>query len=310
MRTDSRNTLNRESSLNTVLIFSMCISLFYLATFLTAPQPSLPLSGEGDRPRRWKGSFTGVGQRLQHPLQNIFFLILADHLKAQTFVHLFGRFVPLIHGRAGDLFIAQFPQAVDHHAHDSGTHPFSSPSFKPDGNGRIFRLDGHITDADIFPVFQNFDKIHLTVAVQIIAHTPDIIQVGLFLVVKDALGVLIDIGVLVPLQGFFIMPVILFQTNGLAKDNNGAYLWQPSYQAGEPDRILGYSVHTSGYVPENAIAFGDYSYYNIGDRGTRSFKQLTELFAGNGMIGYVAKERVDGKLILPEAVQILKLKTE
>ena len=25
------------------------------------------------------------------------------------------------------------------------------------------------------------------------------------------------------------------------------------------------------------------------------------------MIGYVAKERVDGKLILPEAVQILKL---
>lgn len=94
------------------------------------------------------------------------------------------------------------------------------------------------------------------------------------------------------------------------KDNNGAYIWQPSYQAGEPDRILGYSVHTSEYVPENAIAFGDYSYYNIGDRGIRSFKQLTELFAGNGMIGFVAKERVDGKLILPEAVQILKLKTE
>ena len=58
------------------------------------------------------------------------------------------------------------------------------------------------------------------------------------------------------------------------------------------------------------LGFGDFSYYNIGDRGTRSFKQLTELFAGNGMIGYVAKERVDGKLILPEAVQILKLKTE
>lgn len=94
------------------------------------------------------------------------------------------------------------------------------------------------------------------------------------------------------------------------KDNNGAYLWQPSLQAGEPDRLFGYTVHTSAYAPENAIAFGDYKYYNIGDRGTRSFKQLTELFAGNGMIGYVAKERVDGKLILPEAVQILKLKSE
>ena len=93
------------------------------------------------------------------------------------------------------------------------------------------------------------------------------------------------------------------------KDNNGAYIWQPSYQAGEPDRVLGYAVHTSTYAPEDAIAFGDYKYYNIGDRGTRSFSELRELFAGNGMIGYVAKERVDGKLILPEAVQILKLKT-
>lgn len=92
------------------------------------------------------------------------------------------------------------------------------------------------------------------------------------------------------------------------KDNNGAYIWQPSYQAGEPDRVLGYAVHTSAYAPKDAISFGDYSYYNIGDRGTRSFKQLNELFAGNGMIGFVAKERVDGKLLLPEAVQIMKLK--
>lgn len=91
------------------------------------------------------------------------------------------------------------------------------------------------------------------------------------------------------------------------KDNNGAYIWQPSYQAGEPDRILGYAVHTSAFAPENALAFGDYSYYNIGDRGTRSFSELRELFAGNGMIGYVAKERVDGRLILPEAVQILRI---
>lgn len=91
------------------------------------------------------------------------------------------------------------------------------------------------------------------------------------------------------------------------KDNNGAYIWQPSYQAGEPDRVLGYAVHTSAYAPEDAIAFGDYKYYNIGDRGTRSFSELRELFAGNGMIGYVAKERVDGKLILPEAVQLLQM---
>ncbi|HEL2219471.1 TPA: phage major capsid protein [Streptococcus suis] len=92
------------------------------------------------------------------------------------------------------------------------------------------------------------------------------------------------------------------------KDNNGAYIWQPSYQEGEPDRILDYPVKTSAFAPENAIAFGDFSYYNIGDRGARSFKELTELFAGNGMIGFVAKERVDGKLVLKEAVQILPIK--
>jgi HK97 family phage major capsid protein len=97
------------------------------------------------------------------------------------------------------------------------------------------------------------------------------------------------------------------------KDANGAYLWQPSYQAGEPDRLLGYSVHTSPYMPTatagaKVLAFGDYSYYNIGDRGTRSFAELKELFAGNGMVAYLAKERVDGKLVLPEAVQLLKIK--
>ena len=107
---------------------------------------------------------------------------------------------------------------------------------------------------------------------------------------------------------FIMNDAILAQIRKL-KDNNGAYIWQPSYQAGEPDRILGYEVHTSAFAPADGIAFGDYSYYNIGDRGSRSFKQLNELFAGNGMIGYVAKERVDGKLILPEAVQIMKLKT-
>ena len=97
------------------------------------------------------------------------------------------------------------------------------------------------------------------------------------------------------------------------KDNYGQYLWQPSLQAGEPDRILGYAAYTSPYFPavaagKAAVAFGDFSYYNIGDRGTRSFAELKELFAGNGMVGFVAKERVDGKLVLPEAIKLLKMK--
>ena len=97
------------------------------------------------------------------------------------------------------------------------------------------------------------------------------------------------------------------------KDQNGHPLWHDSVEDGEPGRILGYKVYTSPYFPvmtagKPAIAFGDFSYYNIGDRGTRSFSELKELFAGNGMVGFVAKERVDGKLVLPEAVKLLKMK--
>jgi len=97
------------------------------------------------------------------------------------------------------------------------------------------------------------------------------------------------------------------------KDLNGNYLWQPSIKEGEPDRLLGYPVRTTAYFPtigagKKVLAFGDYSYYTIGDRGIRSFDQLKELFAGNGMVAFLAKERVDGKLVLPEAIKVLQIK--
>ena len=107
----------------------------------------------------------------------------------------------------------------------------------------------------------------------------------------------------------FIMNDKILATVRTLKDSDGQYLWQQSLKDGEPERLAGYPVYTSEYAPTGMIAFGDYSYYNIGDRGTRSFKKLTELFAGNDMVGFVAKERVDGKLVLPEAVQILKIST-
>ena len=111
-------------------------------------------------------------------------------------------------------------------------------------------------------------------------------------------------------QASFILNDRIISQIRTLKDNNGAYIWQPTYQAGEPDKLLGFTVHTSTFAPENAVAFGDFSYYNIGDRGVRSMSVLKELFAGNGMVGFVCKERVDGKLVLPEAVQILKIKAK
>lgn len=94
------------------------------------------------------------------------------------------------------------------------------------------------------------------------------------------------------------------------KDSNGQYLWQPSLTAGTPDTILGRPVKTSAYMPAIAagaktIAFGDFSYYWIADRQGRSFKRLNELFAASGQVGFLASQRVDGKLILAEAVKVL-----
>ena len=97
------------------------------------------------------------------------------------------------------------------------------------------------------------------------------------------------------------------------KDGNGAYLWQPSLQAGEPDKLLGYDLYTSPYVPEAeagayAVAFGDFKNYWIADRSGRTVQRLNELYSTNGQVGFVATERVDGKVILPEGIQLLRMK--
>lgn len=97
------------------------------------------------------------------------------------------------------------------------------------------------------------------------------------------------------------------------KDGNGQYLWQPALTAGTPDMILGRPVHTSVFVPElkagaKSVAFGDLGFYWIADRQGRSFKRLNELFATTGQIGFLASQRLDGKLVLPEAIKVLTQK--
>ncbi len=97
------------------------------------------------------------------------------------------------------------------------------------------------------------------------------------------------------------------------KDGNGQYIWQPSITAGTPDTILNRPVKTSVYVPTIAsaaksIVFGDFSYYWVADRQGRAFKRLNELYAATGQVGFMATQRVDGKLILPEAIKVLQHK--
>ncbi len=97
------------------------------------------------------------------------------------------------------------------------------------------------------------------------------------------------------------------------KDGQGQYLWQPGIKEGQPDTLLNYKLVTSPFMPEIAagnkvILFGDFKSYWIADRQGRSFQRLNELFAVTGQIGFRATQRVDGRLILGEAMKCLAVK--
>lgn len=111
----------------------------------------------------------------------------------------------------------------------------------------------------------------------------------------------------------FILNDSTIKTLRKLKDSNGQYLWQPSLVAGTPDTLLGKVIKTSTYMPAVAagaksIAFGDFKHYWIADRQGRSFKRLNELYAATGQVGFLGSQRVDGRLILGESIQVLAQK--
>ena len=91
------------------------------------------------------------------------------------------------------------------------------------------------------------------------------------------------------------------------KDNSGNYLWNNA-----DNTILGKPVEYSMYMPniesgKIPLAFGDLSYYWIIQRKPLAIKLLTEKYCLQGYVGFYGHERLDGKLILPEAVKLLKM---
>ena len=98
----------------------------------------------------------------------------------------------------------------------------------------------------------------------------------------------------------------------LLKDGNGNYIWQPSMEVGKPDTILGKPIFCSSFMPVMAagnkvMLFGDFAYYWVADRGRRTFQRLDELFAVKDCTGFKVTERVDGRLILKDAMKALKV---
>jgi HK97 family phage major capsid protein len=97
------------------------------------------------------------------------------------------------------------------------------------------------------------------------------------------------------------------------KDGEGRYIWQPSVQLGQPDRLLNIPIQESEYAPNTFTSgcyvgmLGDYSQYWIVDALTLTIQVLLELFAATNQNGYAARLETDGMPVLEEAFARVKL---
>ena len=89
--------------------------------------------------------------------------------------------------------------------------------------------------------------------------------------------------------------------------------WDVSLKDGTTKTLFGYPVYTTNYLDRvlpgtKPVLFGDFSYFWIGERGKRSVKRLIERYADTGQVAYITTERIDAKLVLPEAIKYLEIK--
>lgn len=102
---------------------------------------------------------------------------------------------------------------------------------------------------------------------------------------------------------------------GQLRHYRGNPIWSNGLEEEMPMKLFGYPVYicnhmddvTPGSIP---VMFGDFSYYWIGDRGKRVIKRLVERYADHGQVAFITTERVDAKLVLPEAIKMLKVKSD
>lgn len=101
----------------------------------------------------------------------------------------------------------------------------------------------------------------------------------------------------------FMLHDTVLQSIRKLKDGQGQLYWQPSVQAGVPDRLFAYplvnnqsmdSTLTSG---SESMAFGQFKKYKIRDVGTVRLVRLNERFADADQVGFVALARGDGNLL-------------
>jgi HK97 family phage major capsid protein len=106
--------------------------------------------------------------------------------------------------------------------------------------------------------------------------------------------------------GSYLGSDLATQAIALLKDSTSNYLWQPSNQAGQPDRLFGRAYYRVSGLPAPgsapSVLFGDIrSGYLIGDRQRITVQRLDERYADQGLVGFLFRERVGGDVIRPAA---------
>jgi HK97 family phage major capsid protein/HK97 family phage prohead protease len=114
-------------------------------------------------------------------------------------------------------------------------------------------------------------------------------------------------------KGSWVMNAQTLAAIRTLKDGHGNYLWQPSYQAGQPETILGRPVIEAVDMPDvgadaEPIIFGDFKRgYRIYDR--LSLAVLSDPYTQriNGLVRYHARRRTGAGVVLPAAFHKLKM---
>jgi HK97 family phage major capsid protein len=94
-------------------------------------------------------------------------------------------------------------------------------------------------------------------------------------------------------------------------NTSGDFLWQPSVQAGQPDRLLGFEVITDPNVVatgtnQNSVAFGDFSGFYIRDVGGVRLESSSDFAFSQDLVTWRAVLRTDSDLIDANAIKLYR----
>lgn len=214
------------------------------------------------------------------------------------------------------------------------TNPFEKVSFNPYKLARIFRapmeliedavidVEGLLTDhfADTFGAIEENVFLNGTGTNEPLG----LFNAGITTILSDETGAngvftaddLINLVMSIKSQyrknGVFLMHRNVVKEVRKLKDANGAYIYQPSLQAGNPSTLLGYPVLESEFAPDatqtgvkEIALFGDLKQYWIVDRVDLQVKRLTEKYAEFDQIGVQMRKRVDAAPVNLDAFKIL-----